>query len=109
MHQFQLSQIRDDLTYYEWKNEVGYEQHSHWYQKHAEEDLYKGAIPLFSGKGAAGDHPATHKFFMESFREHPEILQMYTRGAAKHKQKISTQWKGHVTQPHLMIPHSRIK
>ena len=109
MHGVQLSQIQDDLTNYQWRNDIGYTQHNHWYQRHPEEELYKGALPLFSGKGAAGDHPATHKFFMESFREHPEMLQMYIRGAAKPKQKLSNQWKGHLAHPHLMIPHSRIK
>ena len=107
-HGMQLSQLRDDLTNYEWRNEVGYHQHNHWYQQHPEEQLYKGAMPLFSGKGAAGDDPATHKFFMESFQDHPEILQMYTRGAAKPRQSMTTAWRAHHKAPHLMVPHSKI-
>ena len=109
VHGMQLSQFRDDLTSYRWINEVGYNQHNHFYQRHPEERLYKGALPLFSGHGAAKDAPATHKFFMESFQQHPELLQMYTRGGPKPRQKISTQAKAHLAQPHLQVPHSRIK
>ena len=108
-HGVQLSQLRDDLTNYEYRNDLAYYQHKHWFEKHPEETLYKGALPLFSGKGAAHDDPATHKFFVESFREHPELLQMYTQGKKKEKQQISTQWRNHHTQPHLMLSHSRIK
>ena len=109
MHNMQLSQFRDDLTNYSWINDIGYHQHNHWYQRHPEEELYKGAMPLFSGKGAAHDHPDTHKFFMESFSQHPELMQMYARGSAKPKQKLTSGWKTHHKQPHLQISHSHIR
>ena len=108
-HGLQLSQFRDDLTNYSWINDIGYHQHRHWYQRHDEETLYKGAMPLFSGKGAASDHPDTHRFFVESFQNHPELLQMYTRGAAPHKQKIKQSWKQFHTQPHVQVAHTHIR
>jgi hypothetical protein len=46
---------------------------------------------------------------MESFREHPEILQAYTRGTTQKQEKIDSHWKSYTTQPHLMVPHSRIR
>lgn len=108
-HGMKMSQMRDDLSNYQWLNDIAYFQHDVWFQKHPEDVLYKGALPLFSGKGAAGDNPETHKFFMDSFSEHPELIQAYTRGTVKHKPDISNKWKSFVTQPHLFIPHSQIK
>ena len=108
-HFVQLSQMRDDLTNYQWRNDVAHYQHANWYQRHAEEDLYKGAMPMFSGHGAARDSEAAHRFFMESFQNHPELLQMYTRGSKKPKQQLDPQWRSHHTQPHLQIAHSRIR
>lgn len=109
LHGSQLSQLRDDLSNYQWINDIAYYQHAHWYQQHPEKALYQGALPLFSGRGAAGDDPSTHKFFMDSFREHPELVQAYTRGTTKHKPDVNNHWKSHVAQPHLFISHSLIK
>ena len=108
-HGMQLSQMRDDLTNYQWRNDVAYYQHAQWYERHSEELLYQGAAPLFSGKGAAGDHPATHKFFMESFHDQPELLQAYTRGTTKKSPPIDPRWNTYKAQPHLLQAHTLIK
>jgi hypothetical protein len=108
-HAFQMTQFRDDLSNYKWRNEIPYYQHNNWYEKHSEDGLYKGALPLFSGNGAAGDHPDTHRFFMESFQEHPELLQAYTRGTTKHKPDTPNHVKAFAAAPHLFIPHTQIK
>lgn len=109
---FQLSQMRDDLTNYQWMNEVAFYQHKDWFERHPEENLYKGAIGMFSGKGAKFDHPATHKFFMESLHDYPELIKAYTRGTLMlpaDEHTADTRWDTYKTQPHLLIPHTRIK
>ena len=109
VHGQQMSQFRDDLSNYQWRNDIAYYQHANWYDRHSEEGLYKGALPLFSGKGAAHDHPDTHRFFMESFQQHPEILQAYTRGTTKHQPDTPNRWKSFAHQPHLFEAHTQMR
>ena len=42
-HPLQLTQLRDDLSNYQWTNDIAYYQHANWFDRHSEEGLYKGA------------------------------------------------------------------
>ena len=61
------------------RNVIGYDQYAHFYEKHPEEYLHQSAMQLVSGSGAQKDHPRIQRLFHESFKQMPEIMNLYTQ------------------------------
>ena len=61
------------------RNEIGFNQYAHHYEKHPEEYLHNSVLQLVSGHGARKDHPRIQRLFHESFKQYPEIMDLYSQ------------------------------
>lgn len=58
------------------RNDIGFNQYLHFYQKYPEEELYRNVMPQLTGKSST-DHPRIQRLVHESIGHIPELLHMY--------------------------------